>query len=492
MVDVDPVVVGGGAELVVGTVGSAGSTGSGVGAGGTVVGGAGVVWPHAGTAAPSARAPAAAASMTARRRRRMKRQKRSRGRPAGRPWSRAPADRFARLRIGVVGCGTGGPAAALALARAGHAVEVLEQAPTRVRSARHPPAAHRHGRPARSRPARRGAPRRPRRAPARHDDGRTHRARPRIRGPPAGSVRPRHPSRLALAALRAALDAQHVRVRCGVAINGLRRHADRTVTLTSSEADHGPYDLVIAADGARSALRRAIGVRGRVARYPWGALWAILEDPDGRHDGALVQRYRGTREMVGFLPLGRSPTVRDGARLVSLFWSVRERHLPALRAAGLDALKPRISALDPSIDGVLDQLTDLDELLYAGYHDVRLHAWAEHRVVFAGDAAHAMSPQLGQGVNLALVDAHTLVRALAAGDDVDRALAAYHAERRAQTRFYAWASRLLTPLFSRRWSRWPSARPSRRPGGPHPVDAPPDGRLAGGRQAGLVAIDPIP
>ena len=197
--------------------------------------------------------------------------------------------------------------------------------------------------------------------------------------------------------------------------------------------------------------------------------------------------------MVGFLPLGRSPTVRDGARLVSLFWSVRERDLPALRTAGLDALKRRIRALDPSIDGVLDQLTDLDELLYAGYHDVRLHAWAEHRVVLAGDAAHAMSPQLGQGVNLALVDAHTLVRALAAGDDVDRALAAYHAERRAQTRFYAWASRLLTPLFQS--SLEPLAVP-------RDLLAAPAGRIPwmrrqmvaslAGVKRGLVAIDPIP
>ena len=279
---VTPVVVGGGAALVVGTVGSAGSTGS-VGAGGTVVGGAGVVWPHAGAAAPSARAPATAASMTARRGRRMKRQSvAAAGRRAALCGAGCGGGKIrAVLRIGVVGCGTGGPAAALALARAGHDVEVLEQAPDPG-------------------PVGAGILLQPTGMAVLRDLGLldevlAHGARvERLRGTTTAGrtvldlayadLRPGlfglgiHRGSL-FAALRAALDAQHVPVRCGVAINGLRRHADRTVTLTSTEADHGPYDLVIAADGARSAVRRAIGVRGRVARYRVGR---ALGDPRGR------------------------------------------------------------------------------------------------------------------------------------------------------------------------------------------------------------------
>ena len=64
-----------------------------------------------------------------------------------------------------------------------------------------------------------------------------------------------------------------------------------------------------------------------------------------------------------------------------------------------------------------------------------------------GDAAHGMSPQLGQGTNLALVDAMVLARCLREDTDIPSAFAAYSAQRRQHLRFYQFASRWLTPLF---------------------------------------------
>jgi 2-polyprenyl-6-methoxyphenol hydroxylase-like FAD-dependent oxidoreductase len=104
-----------------------------------------------------------------------------------------------------------------------------------------------------------------------------------------------------------------------------------------------------------------------------------------------------------------------------------------------------------------------------------------------------MSPQLGQGVNLALVDAHTLTHSLATHRDVDGALAAYERDRRAQTRYYATASRLLTPLFQSALS--PLAPP--RDHLAHPASGVPWLRrqmlasLAGVKR-GLLSSDPIP
>jgi 2-polyprenyl-6-methoxyphenol hydroxylase-like FAD-dependent oxidoreductase len=216
----------------------------------------------------------------------------------------------------------------------------------------------------------------------------------------------------------------------------------------ASAASLEGYDLVVAADGARSQLRGSLGpglVR-RARRYPWGALWTITDDPADAFGGVLAQVYRGTREMLGFLPSGRP----EGVPRVSMFWSVHEDDVPAWAAAGIDRWKARVLDLAPRAEPLLAQITDVGQVVYAAYHDVVLRAPFAGRVVFVGDAGHAMSPQLGQGANLALVDAETLAIALAEDADVERALARFAALRRDHIRYYAWASRLLTPLFQSR------------------------------------------
>ena len=67
--------------------------------------------------------------------------------------------------------------------------------------------------------------------------------------------------------------------------------------------------------------------------------------------------------------------------------------------------------------------------------------------MFLGDAAHAMSPQLGQGCNLALLDALTLAECVAEHDTPKAALMAYSARRRPQLVTYSRLTRWLTPFF---------------------------------------------
>ena len=76
-----------------------------------------------------------------------------------------------------------------------------------------------------------------------------------------------------------------------------------------------------------------------------------------------------------------------------------------------------------------------------------MRPWHTRNTVYLGDAAHATSPQLGQGCNLALLDAQALAASLAAHDDLPGALADYTRRRRRQLAFYQYATRWLTPFF---------------------------------------------
>ncbi len=234
------------------------------------------------------------------------------------------------------------------------------------------------------------------------------------------------------------------RIHTGVRIDSVHAAGDR---LHDSEGnEHGPFDLIIAADGAHSILRAAApALVRRHPVYPWGAVWCLLPAEGWPHADTLQQRYRGTREMIGLLPVGRRAD-RDG-RWLTFFFSLPGAQVDAFDASALVHLRERVASLWPEALPLLQRIESPQQLRRARYRDVLLHRPAQDRLVFIGDAAHAMSPQLGQGANMALLDAATLADALAEGETVEAALRDYGLRRRAHLAVYQRLSRWLTPLF---------------------------------------------
>jgi 2-polyprenyl-6-methoxyphenol hydroxylase-like FAD-dependent oxidoreductase len=217
---------------------------------------------------------------------------------------------------------------------------------------------------------------------------------------------------------------------------------ERVILKDSEGKSHGPYDCVVIADGAQSRLRHYLNSKIKIKPYEWGALWAICNDKEKTFEKVLEQVYQSTQVMAGVLPIG----YQKGESLVSFFWSMQKSHVTKWRNMPFMAWKQEVLNVWPKLTPLLAQLKSHDDLSFASYSDVRMYPWHENRVVVIGDAAHCMSPQLGQGANLGLIDAKVLFDCLRQ-HPVPQALARYSQARKSQLRFYQNANRFVTPWF---------------------------------------------
>lgn len=202
-----------------------------------------------------------------------------------------------------------------------------------------------------------------------------------------------------------------------------------------------PFDLVVDALGTRSALAPPAG-----RDLAYGALWATVDWPGGAFDRtALEQRYQRASIMAGLLPLGALPAA--GRERAALFWSLRADRLDAWHDAGLDAWQQDVLAVWPALEPVLAQITSPAALTFARYAHRTLPAPAERAMIHIGDAWHSASPQLGQGANMALLDAYALAVGLANADDVADGLARAVRLRRRHVRLYQALTAIFTPVY---------------------------------------------
>lgn len=212
------------------------------------------------------------------------------------------------------------------------------------------------------------------------------------------------------------------------------------------------FDLIVDASGAGSPLLNRAAIAPKWRQMPFGALWASLQWPaDGFDADRLAQRYDKASVMIGVMPAGRLKPL--SGELAAFFWSVRGDRLGELHAGGLQQWKDRVAGYWPRCAPLLDQIDDFEQLAFARYHHHTLrrpYGGGLHgeRLIFIGDAAHSTSPQLGQGANMALLDAAALARALERScGDLDQAVRLYHQARMRHIAAYQFLSWFLTPFY---------------------------------------------
>ncbi|MEM6594303.1 MAG: FAD-dependent monooxygenase, partial [Pseudomonadota bacterium] len=180
------------------------------------------------------------------------------------------------------------------------------------------------------------------------------------------------------------------------------------------------FDLVIDASGAGSVLSPI-----KTRPLPYGAIWGTVpwSEKTSLPTGELRQCYRRADRMIGVLPCGTLPGSDVGQ--TAIFWSLPRAGYDSWRATPLAAWHAEAEALWPEVAPFLAQVHDHDQMTMARYSHGTLRTPFGDRLAFIGDSAHRASPQLGQGANMALLDALALTKALEGERDIQVALLNY-------------------------------------------------------------------
>ena len=250
----------------------------------------------------------------------------------------------------------------------------------------------------------------------------------------------------------------HITWRMNHTIERLEEHPNeiRVFGFNHNQKFDDCFDAVLIANGARSQLRPKAWVKVDQA-YPWGAAWSIVPECLALNPQILHQFYDRSKIMMGILPTGAIPSAPE-QRLASVFWSLPTAQLPTFLKdeQSKQTWLNQVSERWPDVAEWLKQILYNNQIqpkwLSAQYRDVVMTQFGQGRIGVIGDAAHAMSPQLGQGANMALLDAWAFSQSLQLAQknqNIDWSLLwqHYHQHRRSSTQFYQFLSRLLTPLY---------------------------------------------
>jgi 2-polyprenyl-6-methoxyphenol hydroxylase-like FAD-dependent oxidoreductase len=192
---------------------------------------------------------------------------------------------------------------------------------------------------------------------------------------------------------------------------GLTKQGDRATGVRARRGDEDielQCDLVIGCDGRSSTIRAAAGLIVKTLGAPIDVFWfRVPRDPDD-NDNTLGR----------FMP-GRFMVTINRRDYWQCAWVIPKGGADAVRAAGIDQFRAAVASVAPRLAPHLDVIASFDDVKLLSVAVDRLERWSQPGLLCIGDAAHAMSPIGGVGINLAIQDAvaaaNLLVPALRTG-----------------------------------------------------------------------------
>ncbi len=230
-------------------------------------------------------------------------------------------------------------------------------------------------------------------------------------------------------------------------VTALAEHDGRVTGVHARTADGDVdirADLVVGADGRGSTVRERAGLDVQDFGAPMDVLW--LRVPRHPDDPGQV---------LGHVEAGQLLVMIDRGDYWQCAMVVPKDGADAVRAAGLPALRERLHRLSPWLHDRVEAIASWDDVKVLSVRVDRLHEWSRPGLLCLGDAAHAMSPIGGVGINLAVQDAvaaaNVLAAPLRAGRLTDATLRKVQRRRQWPTVVTQWLqrqaqSRLIVPV----------------------------------------------
>jgi 2-polyprenyl-6-methoxyphenol hydroxylase-like FAD-dependent oxidoreductase len=171
--------------------------------------------------------------------------------------------------------------------------------------------------------------------------------------------------------------------------------ADGTLTIRAA--------LVVGCDGRHSTVREKAGLRSDDYGAPMDVLWF-----------RVTRRNSDPADVFGHIEAGKMIVMLDRGEYWQCAYVIPKGGIDRVKAEGLDAFRARVVSMSPFLADRVGELKSFDDVKLLTVAVDRLRQWWRPGLICIGDAAHAMSPIGGVGVNLAVQDAVAAANRLAA------------------------------------------------------------------------------